>query len=137
MDHDSPSTLFARYRKLLAEYRQAAAKCQEDLNKLEAAEAKLRELAQALGESDELPCLAAKYNALLDIAKLSERELEVFAMIGQGCATDEIASILKVAGSTVETYRERIKDKLNIPSGAGLTRHAVIWAWNGGQKADG
>ena len=48
-------------------------------------------------------------------------------MIGQGRNTHEIASELGIAVSTVETYRERLKTKLNLSSGSELTRHALFW----------
>ena len=58
---------------------------------------------------------------------LSGRELQIFTLIGQGRATHQIASELQLAVSTVETYRERLKSKLNLSSGAELTRHAILW----------
>jgi DNA-binding NarL/FixJ family response regulator len=62
--------------------------------------------------------------------RLSSRELQIFTMIGQGRNTSEIANELQIAVSTVETYRERLKSKLNLGSGSALTRHAVLWAMN-------
>src|SRR5262249_3496789 len=59
--------------------------------------------------------------------RLSNRELQIFTMIGQGRNTHEIASELGIAVSTVETYRERLKTKLNLSSGSELTRHALFW----------
>jgi DNA-binding NarL/FixJ family response regulator len=61
------------------------------------------------------------------IDSLSDRELEVFEMIGQGLTTRQIASKLDLSPKTVETYRENIKAKLNLPNGTALTRHAVQW----------
>jgi len=58
---------------------------------------------------------------------LSDRELEVFEMIGQGLSTKQIAAQLDISRKTVETYREHIKSKLNLRNGAELTRHAVQW----------
>lgn len=60
--------------------------------------------------------------------QLSSRELQIFNMIGQGRNTHEIAAELNLAVSTVETYRERLKTKLNLASGSELTRHAFFWA---------
>ena len=48
-------------------------------------------------------------------------------MIGQGLTTRQIASKLDLSPKTVETYRENIKAKLNLPNGTALTRHAVQW----------
>ncbi|MEM7810429.1 MAG: response regulator transcription factor [Planctomycetota bacterium] len=61
------------------------------------------------------------------IDSLSDRELEVFEMIGQGLTTREIATKLDLSPKTVETYRENIKAKLNLANGTALTRHAVQW----------
>jgi DNA-binding NarL/FixJ family response regulator len=59
--------------------------------------------------------------------QLSDRELEVFTLIGQGRNTQAIADQLHLAVSTVETYRERLKSKLNVESGSELTRRAILW----------
>jgi DNA-binding NarL/FixJ family response regulator len=58
---------------------------------------------------------------------LSDRELTVFQMIGQGVATREIAERLKLSIKTVETYREHIKAKLGLRNSAELSRHAAQW----------
>jgi DNA-binding NarL/FixJ family response regulator len=59
--------------------------------------------------------------------RLSSRELQIFTMIGQGRTTHDIAAELQIAVSTVETYRERLKAKLSLPSGSALVRHAIFW----------
>lgn len=59
--------------------------------------------------------------------RLSSRELQIFTMIGQGRTTHDIAAELHIAVSTVETYRERLKAKLNLTSGSALIRHAIFW----------
>jgi DNA-binding NarL/FixJ family response regulator len=61
------------------------------------------------------------------IQSLSNRELEVFEMIGQGLATKQIAARLKLSPKTVETHREKIKKKLNLTNSTELSRHAVQW----------
>ena len=58
---------------------------------------------------------------------LSDRELEVFEMIGRGITTREIAEKLHLSVKTVESYRSRIKDKLNLKSAAELIQHGVQW----------
>lgn len=58
---------------------------------------------------------------------LSDRELEVFRMVGQGLPTREIARQLHLSSSTVDTYRERLKAKLCLKSGAELVRQATQW----------
>jgi DNA-binding NarL/FixJ family response regulator len=61
------------------------------------------------------------------VASLSDRELEVMSMIGQGLATREIAERLELSIHTIETYREKIKVKLNLKNAAELWRFAVEW----------
>jgi len=61
------------------------------------------------------------------IDKLSDRELEVFQMIGEGLTTREIASRLHLSPKTVETYREHIKEKLKLRNSNELVRQAVCW----------
>ncbi|MEM1099505.1 MAG: response regulator transcription factor [Planctomycetota bacterium] len=59
------------------------------------------------------------------INQLSDRELEVFEMIGDGLGSREIAGKLHLSIKTVETYREKIKAKLDLKNGNELTRHAI------------
>jgi DNA-binding NarL/FixJ family response regulator len=61
------------------------------------------------------------------IETLSNRELEVFEMIGRGLATKQIAAKLGLSPKTIETYREHIKQKLNLANSTELTRSAVQW----------
>lgn len=61
------------------------------------------------------------------VASFSERELEVFQLIGQGRTTTEIATELSLGIKTVETHRRRLKEKLGITNTAQLARHAVHW----------
>jgi DNA-binding NarL/FixJ family response regulator len=58
---------------------------------------------------------------------LSDRELQVFEQIGLGKSTNEIADSLHIDISTVETYRARIKDKLNLKNGSELLQTAIRW----------
>ena len=58
---------------------------------------------------------------------LSDRELEVFEMTGRGLPTREIAERMHLSVKTVESYRARIKTKLNLESGTELMQHAVHW----------
>lgn len=62
---------------------------------------------------------------------LSTRELEVFEMTGQGMGTREIADVLGLSIKTVESYRARIKMKLNLNNAAELVQHAVQWSESG------
>lgn len=59
---------------------------------------------------------------------LTDREMQVFQLIGSGQSTRQIAATLHIDASTVATYRARIKEKLNIGSGLELVRHAINWA---------
>jgi DNA-binding NarL/FixJ family response regulator len=61
------------------------------------------------------------------IDTLSEREMEVFKLIGNGYGTRHIAEQLKLSPKTVDSYREHLKLKLNLSSGAELLRHAIEW----------
>jgi DNA-binding NarL/FixJ family response regulator len=61
------------------------------------------------------------------IAALSDRELEVFCLIGEGRGTREIAEELHLSVKTVETYQAHIKEKLSLHSGRELIQHAVQW----------
>ncbi len=58
---------------------------------------------------------------------LSDRELTVFELIGQGQSTKKIAEQLHLSIKTIETYREKIKEKLHLEDATELTRHAVQW----------
>jgi len=62
---------------------------------------------------------------------LTDRELEIFQMIGRGLYTGEIADRLHLSTKTVGTYRERIKAKLGFTHGMDLVRYAVIWVEQG------
>jgi DNA-binding NarL/FixJ family response regulator len=61
------------------------------------------------------------------IDALTDRELEVLRLIGEGVKTQEIAERLHISVKTVETHRDRIKKKLNLKDGTELIRHAVLW----------
>jgi DNA-binding NarL/FixJ family response regulator len=59
------------------------------------------------------------------IERLSDRELEVFRLVGQGCGTRQIAEQLQLSIKTIETYRAHIKEKLKLRSATDLIRSAV------------
>jgi DNA-binding NarL/FixJ family response regulator len=61
------------------------------------------------------------------IDRLTDRELEVFRLIGRGKETRQIAEQLCLSAKTIETYRSRIKEKLNLSSGSELLRCAFQW----------
>jgi DNA-binding NarL/FixJ family response regulator len=58
---------------------------------------------------------------------LTDRELEVFRLIGAGLSTREIADQMKLGIKTIGTYRDRVKQKLGIKTAAELIRRAVLW----------
>ena len=58
---------------------------------------------------------------------LSDRELEVFRLIGQGQSTRHIAEALCLSVKTVESYQAHIKDKLSLKNSRELMQHAVQW----------
>jgi DNA-binding NarL/FixJ family response regulator len=64
------------------------------------------------------------------IDKLSDRELEVLQLLGKGLGTAQIAEKLCLSVKTVETYREHLKQKLNLANGQELLRYAIEWSLN-------
>jgi DNA-binding NarL/FixJ family response regulator len=62
------------------------------------------------------------------IERLSDRELEVFTMIGQGNSTRKIAGRLHLSIKTIETYRAHIKEKLNLADATELLQYAIRWS---------
>lgn len=68
---------------------------------------------------------AAKGDNPLDL--LSDRELEVFELTGQGLSTREIGEKLHISVKTVESHRANIKEKLHLDTANELMRHAVRW----------
>jgi DNA-binding NarL/FixJ family response regulator len=61
------------------------------------------------------------------IEKLSDREFEVFQLIGQGKSTRDIARQLHLSPKTVDVHRAHIKEKLELKDATSLVRHAVRW----------
>jgi len=82
--------------------------------------------------------LVAKKSGALssDIDVLSNRELEVFQLIGQGLKTGKIAEQLNLSIKTIETYIDHIKKKLCFKDSRDLFLHAVQWRINEGNPAD-
>jgi DNA-binding NarL/FixJ family response regulator len=66
------------------------------------------------------------------VESLSDRELEVFELIGRGVKTAQIALRLHLSVKTIETHREKIKVKLNVKDGAELNCYAVQWVLENG-----
>ncbi len=65
------------------------------------------------------------------LAAITDRELEIFRMIGCGLTSKEISVRLNISIKTVGTYRERIKEKLNLKNASELIRYAVVWVETG------
>ena len=61
------------------------------------------------------------------VAELTDRELEVFRLIGEGNGTRQIADQLHLSVKTVESYQAHIKDKLSLRSARELVQHAIQW----------
>lgn len=66
-------------------------------------------------------------SVLSPVELLTDRELEVFTMIGKARETKEITRHLGMSAKTVEAHRASIKRKLKLKTGPELTRHAVLW----------
>ena len=64
------------------------------------------------------------------IERLTDRELEVFQLIGRGYSTRRIAEELHLGIKTVESYRARIKEKLQLEGATELLQHAIQWVHN-------
>ncbi len=74
-----------------------------------------------------LSMMSGKEAGETPLETLSDRELEVFELTGQGLGTREIAERLHLSVKTVESYRARIKSKLNLNTAAEFMQHAVQW----------
>jgi DNA-binding NarL/FixJ family response regulator len=60
-------------------------------------------------------------------AQLSDRELQVFRLIGSGLGTSRVAKELQLSVKTIETHRQHIKQKLGLTKGIEVTRRAAEW----------
>jgi DNA-binding NarL/FixJ family response regulator len=65
---------------------------------------------------------------------LSDRELHVLELMGRGLGTREIAEALHISIKTVESYRARLKEKINLRSGTELVRFAIRWATDAAKR---
>ena len=71
--------------------------------------------------------LGRQKTAMSPLEQLTDRELEVFRLIGEGNSTRQIAVLLHLSVRTVEAYREYIKTKLNLRNATELMQHAFHW----------
>jgi DNA-binding CsgD family transcriptional regulator len=60
-------------------------------------------------------------------SRLTDRELEVLARLGEGLTIAEIARALHLSGKTVETHRSNLRAKLGLANNAQLLHYAVVW----------
>jgi len=68
-----------------------------------------------------------KEEVRFSIDTLSDREMEVFQLIGDGFSTRQVASKLNLSVKTIDSYREHLKLKLQLESGKDLVRYAIQW----------
>ena len=61
------------------------------------------------------------------LGALTDRELQVFQQLGLGRSTKEIADAIGVSVKTIETHRENIKAKLDLPHANALVARATLW----------
>ncbi|MBM4072765.1 MAG: response regulator transcription factor [Planctomycetes bacterium] len=82
-------------------------------------------LRRAVGDGSGLPGRSP-------VESLADRELEVYRLIGKGIKTADVAQQLHLSVKTVETYRDRIREKLDLSNGTELVRHAALWLQENG-----
>ena len=69
------------------------------------------------------------------VDRLSDRELQVFELIGRGFSTREIAEHLHLSAKTIDNYRDFIKTKLNLRDSNELLRQSTMWVVDSGRSA--
>lgn len=79
------------------------------------------------GQMLELMAGQRKQASVSPLERLTDRELEVLQLIGQGRATRHIAEQLHISARTVDAHRAHIKEKLQLEDGPALVRYAVRW----------
>ncbi len=70
-----------------------------------------------------------RHTLVATVEELTDRELAVFQMLGEGCGVKQIADRLSLSRKTIETYRRRAKEKLGFDSVAELLQYAVQWTY--------
>jgi DNA-binding NarL/FixJ family response regulator len=81
-----------------------------------------------------LNSFSGKKQGASSVGALTDREFEVFQLIGQGLSTSEMADKLHVSVKTIEVHRVNIKNKLGIPTAPELIRYAVRWLESGEKR---
>jgi DNA-binding NarL/FixJ family response regulator len=108
MKHEPPKTFKAAIHRVLAGEMYLSEKMASSL---------VAKLMRGGAEPEETP-----------ISKLSDRELEVFRLLGQGRGTRQIAQDLNLTIATINSFRARIKEKLRLNNSTELLLHAIHWA---------
>ncbi len=70
------------------------------------------------------------------VESLTDRELQVFGLIGRGFNSRQIADEMGIDASTVDTYRARVKEKLKLPDAAALLQYAIAWVHSAPARAE-
>jgi len=107
MKEESPDQLLAAMRRVL----DGGVYLSPDMSAL-----MLRSFTHAKSRSAESP-----------LQSLTDREFEIYQIIGRGKTTEEIAALLRISPQTVDVHRAQIKEKLNLRSATALVHHAVQW----------
>lgn len=71
---------------------------------------------------------ATRGEPVSDVESLSDRELEVFELMGDGLSTSQIAGALSLSPRTIETHRDNIKAKLGVRNARELIQRAALWS---------
>ena len=67
---------------------------------------------------------------------LTDRELEVLMLLGEGHERREIAETLALSPKTIDTYKKNLQEKLSLSSNAGLRRYAAVWKASGNLSSE-
>lgn len=70
---------------------------------------------------------SSREEVVFSVETLTDREMEVFHLIGNGYRTLQIAAKLHLSAKTIDSHRENLKRKLGVDSGNDLVRHAIQW----------
>lgn len=80
--------------------------------------------------------LTRKRSTAMKLDCLSDRELEIFELIGLCRSSCQISGMLNISSKTVDAHRANIKAKLNLPDTPSLLREAVVWVEMGGKAVE-
>jgi DNA-binding NarL/FixJ family response regulator len=135
-NRDLPMLVASMHDETLYAERVLAAGARGYINKQEAQERIIRAIRRVLGgkvylsermTERMLSGMVDSNHEKRDIDSLSNRELQVFELIGQGISTSHIASRLNLSTKTIETHQAHIKKKLGLGSAHELTQRAIRW----------